>query len=391
MRFFLFVLFNIATTFSGAAQLDSLMADAEISLLSCRSGSEMYSTFGHTAIRINNPKTGTDIVYNYGVFDFDTPNFYMKFLRGQLPYKLSASPTSRFLRIYQYEKRTVLEQKLSLAPTQKVRLFEALTENIKPENAYYKYDFFFDNCTTRTIDVIRSVTGNITYARDIESLTFRDMLKRNLKSMPWTDFGVHLIVGAVTDKKTNRSQQHFLPIFLHNDLNGPTIVYEGMRKNMTNSDKMLLNFEKEDKIRTTQGTNWPLYLAILLLLLELMLWITDSPRLASIYDNTWMILMSLMGIVMAIMWWGTDHLATKQNYNLLWANLLFAPYLCLSGRIGKLVLGVLIVLMCALSVVNGCCQILPQYFLPAFGIFAAISILKLVRQLRARRNEVSKT
>jgi len=363
---------------SAFSQPDSLFADMEISLLTCKSGDEVYTTFGHTAIRLNNTMNKSDIVYNYGTFDFNAPYFFIKFLRGQLPYRLSASSMSRFLREYNHERRSVIEQKLDLSADQKKQLFKALAANFKPENAEYQYDFFFDNCTTRTIDKIEETTGAISFENEIADITFRQMLKQNLKSMPWSEFGIDLIIGAIADKKTNRKEQHFLPMYLHNDLND---AKDTAGKSIVNTDYLVLDFEAEDAIRQSPSQNWPLYMGILLVLLELMLFF-KLQKTFFWYDKMWMWLMSIMGIIMAFMWFGTDHGATKQNYNLLWANILFLVFLRLrKTAIGKWT-AYIIIGTATIALINSIVQILPQYFLPVFGCFATVSILKLVRYIR---------
>jgi len=365
---------------SANSQIDSIAAAAEVSLLTCKSGDELYSTFGHTALRVRNPINQSDIVFNYGVFDFDTPYFYFKFVRGQLPYKLAATTMERFLLNYNYEQRSVIEQKLSLTPKQKAALLTALAENIKPENAEYKYDFFFDNCTTRTEDVIRSITGAIEYPTPLQKITFRQMLKENLQSQPWSEFGIDLIIGAVADRTTNRSEQHFLPLYLREDMKTATIVTNKARTNLTSTDYLVLDFDLEDEQRRQPATNWPLIIAAVLLAVELLLWfVKPSASLISIYDKVWYVLMSILAVVMAFMWWGTDHLATKTNYNLLWANLLFIPYLLVKNKIIQRLLTICLIAGSAVAFVNALYQFLPQYFLLSFGILAMISIIKLGR------------
>lgn len=361
-----------------SAQTEDPFADVEVSLLSCRSGDELYSTFGHTAIRLYNPKTEVDIVYNYGTFDFNTPYFYIKFLRGKLPYRLAASNLSSFLSAYQYEERSVLEQKLKLTTKQKEKIFKKLANNIKPENKFYKYDFFFDNCTTRAMDVITTATGELRYGQEPKDITFRDMLKENLQSMPWSEFGIDLIIGAVADRKASRSEQYFLPLYLHAGVNNAQL-FSGNSLAMT--DDVLLDHEARDIDRKTPAANWPLYLAVLLLGLEILLFIRN-PKLSSSYDKCWMWLMVILGLVMLFMWLGTDHLATKQNYNILWASPLFLIHsLSKNGAVRRAV-AIVIVILCSIAVLNTLVQFLPQYFHPAFGCFAGISILKLVRNIK---------
>ena len=143
-----FVLLNSITP--SKAQLSP---SAQVSIITCAPGDELYSIFGHSAIRVNDSINQIDLVFNYGTFDFDTPNFYLKFMRGKLNYMLSMAPYDRFLFEYVYYKRSVWEQVLDLSEVEKNNLFQALIINAEPEHRNYHYHFFFDNCATRIRDM----------------------------------------------------------------------------------------------------------------------------------------------------------------------------------------------------------------------------------------------
>ena len=147
----------LLTSFVGFSQINTIANDAEISIITIGPGDMLYDSFGHNAIRVADPSNGKDIVFNYGTFDFNTPNFYIKFGRGKLPYALSVRPYNYFKRNYIAEKRWMKEQKLDLTYGEKVTIFDFLLNNAQPENKEYRYDFFFDNCATRIRDVL--VTG----------------------------------------------------------------------------------------------------------------------------------------------------------------------------------------------------------------------------------------
>ena len=380
MRFILLFYFLFGySQISLTAQTEDPFSEMQVSLLTCRNGDELYTTFGHTALRLYNPVTEADIVYNYGTFDFNTPYFYIKFLRGKLPYKLADTSMSRFMRAYQYEERSVIEQKLQLTSAQKELLVKKLSENIKPENRFYKYDFFFDNCTTRTMDLLEDVTGPLTFDNEVKDITFRGMLKENLKGLPWSEFGIDLVIGAVADQKTTRRNQYFLPIYLHDAINEATLPTQ---QPVATSDRTILNFEARDAERKIPPTPWPMILAVALLLIEILLVFLPPSTFKTVYDKVWMWLMAIMGLVMAFMWFATDHLATKQNYNLLWANPLFIGYLKLQNTKIKKGLLIALIIMSIAAMLNGFVQFLPQYFHPTFSIFALINVLKLVRSQR---------
>ena len=148
----LFALFFMLNAYIVSAQ--KLSPEAEISVLTLGPGkTELYSAYGHSAIRVNDPVYGYDAAYNYGTFDFNQPNFYLNFTRGTLIYKLSVQDAKRFIEDYQYHDRSIVEQVLNLTPGQKQLVFDYLQNNAKPENADYYYDYFYDNCATRILYV----------------------------------------------------------------------------------------------------------------------------------------------------------------------------------------------------------------------------------------------
>ena len=143
------------------AEKIELSPKAEISVLTCSPGPDLYSSFGHTAIRIQDSINNrwVDVVYNYGTFQF-TDDFYFKFAKGQLDYRLSRSSFGDFQYEYLMTGRGIWEQKLLITPAEKQRLFDLLEENYLPENREYRYDFFYDNCSTRVRDIIKKALEN---------------------------------------------------------------------------------------------------------------------------------------------------------------------------------------------------------------------------------------
>ncbi len=147
-------------------QAFTLSDNAEISILTCSPGTELYSLFGHTAIRIHDPKNHYDQVFNYGTFDFQTPHFYLKYAQGLLPYQLTNTSFRNFMNAYLSEERSVFAQKLKLDSMQKQTLFDLLLDNSREENRFYLYNFLFDNCTTRSRDILlKSTSGKMENGR----------------------------------------------------------------------------------------------------------------------------------------------------------------------------------------------------------------------------------
>ena len=300
-----------------------LSEDAYISLITCRPGDEIFTSWGHTAIRVYDKNNKINHIFNYGMFSFNEPNFLLKFLRGKLLYWVGVEDFNAFYYAYNEEKRTLIEQKLNLDQSQKNKIFKALNENLKPENRKYLYDFFFDNCSTRPRDILLNDLHLKTNIKQQTDITFRQLIDRYIISKPWTDFGVDLIVGSLADKTASREQQMFLPEILSSQLDSIDMG----EKSFIASKEFLLEYEDENLKRQQAHFLKPLYLFILLLILEFYLFVKYRTREPSKwiekYDNIWILLFGISSILIAFMWFGTDHIATKNNLNLLWLNPLF--------------------------------------------------------------------
>ena len=325
-RLFFLLLFFSALTLS---------AQPELSLITVYPGDAIYSAFGHTAFRYLDEDNDIDILYNFGTFDFQDPEFVPKFVHGQLDYFLGVVKFRRTFKNYTLlENRSVVEQKLNLTPEEIARIYAFLTENAMPENRYYKYDFIKDNCSTRIQSVLDKTIGNdIIYDQaviaKIGEKSYRDYIRYHLKKSPWFDVGIQLVLGMPLDQQVLPSDSFFLPALVHDIIAGSTLS-EG--RPLVASDEVLfrstadpitdpLNDLKNDPIKISL----PLLLAILLLVVELMLiylgcirkkgW---AKRILSCYEYTLVTLNFLAGILIFYLWFISDHTATKWNLNLLW-------------------------------------------------------------------------
>jgi hypothetical protein len=206
-----------------------LSPSAKISLLICAPGDEIYSYFGHAAIRVNDPVYEKDIVFNYGVFDYMAPHFYWRFAKGETDYQLAAYRMVSFMREYQEDHRKVIEYDLLLTSSEKSALYEALVENNKPENRVYRYSHFEDNCSTRIRDQVeKAVGGKINYDQSgDEKLTFRNLVDRYVQENSWGGLGIKLALGMPTDRITTFSEKMFLPDYLGNDFAKASVVRDG--------------------------------------------------------------------------------------------------------------------------------------------------------------------
>jgi len=312
---FLFILIAIQIQPSSFAQDSSHI---RISLLTCTPGQELYSTFGHTAIRITDSIGLTDYVFNYGTFNFEDDGFYTKFIRGKLLYYLSAENFSDFKFIYQAENRGITEQVLNLDAEEKIALKQALYENAKEKNRYYKYDFFFDNCTTRARDMLVQYKKNHPSFQPVmpKGTSFRQAIHLYLdkNEKDWSKLGIDLLLGARTDAIMSTTHSQFLPNNLMKSLDSsqqqPTLVVS--TKNLYPISEQT----EESSLFTPLFIFSLLFSCILLLSFSSNHWIKIFLQG---FDGVFFFLIGTLGFLLIFMWWGTDHSMTKNNYNLLWA------------------------------------------------------------------------
>ena len=315
---FLIVLLN----FSVFGQTFSVTEHTEISILTIGPGDNLYDKFGHSAFRISDQTTETDLIFNYGVYDFDTPNFYTKFAQGKLLYKLAVSDYDSFLASYIAQDRWVKEQLLDLDYAEKNDLFQFLLNNAQPENQYYKYDFFYDNCATRIRDVLKAVLGDdLTYQDNLaaEGLTFRELIQKNVYWNSWGSMGMDIGIGAVVDRKATSWEYQFLPEYVFKAAADATLSNGTNKKPLVNETRMIYNAAE----RHEKGNFFlsPLFFFGILGFLLIAITIKDSRSngRSRFLDGTIFAITGIIGIIIALLWLATDHSATVNNYNLLWA------------------------------------------------------------------------
>jgi hypothetical protein len=287
-----------------------------ISLITCTPGEELYSIFGHSALRIVDSNSVSDIIFNYGTFNFDDDGFYLKFMRGKLNYFVSVQTTADFLYGYQLESRGVTEQVLDLSDNEKFAFKLALINNLKEENKFYQYDFFFNNCTTRLRDLLLLLKKpNMDLPPVLPSnTTFRNAIHNYLDrgNQPWSKLGIDILLGAKTDRIMSAKDQEFLPDNLMNalDASNQPVVLE--KKNLLPAQPIASDSNNTSPIQLTTRL---LFIAFILGLIKN----KYSQRGMIIFDKFFFTVVGLLGILLVFMWIGTDHSMTKNNYNLAWA------------------------------------------------------------------------
>lgn len=306
------------------AQNDTLSQQAEISILTCSAGDELYSTFGHTGIRVKDPIQNIDVVFNYGMFSFggssmkDQVEFGVKFIRGNLEYWLGLSKFENFMRGYKYDERWVYEQVLNLSHEDKEELLNALIENYKPENRAYRYDFFFDNCSSRVRDILVKAVGPV--FGDANSDVFRktdksfiDLIDPYIKKSPWLDLGMDIMLGIPSSRKASPYEFMFLPDHLMEQISKA----DGLVK----SEHYLIDFPRRHVTESKFHLVTPLSVFTLLLLIiaTITYFNYKNNKHWKFIDVTLMLVTGLMGCLFLFMWFGTKHLPAHANLNMFWA------------------------------------------------------------------------
>lgn len=311
-----FLVVTVACLINSTSAQDS--SRLRISLLTVTPGEELYSIFGHSALRvIDSNIIDYDYVYGYGTFDFNDKDFYLKFLRGKLNYYVSSSEFEEFKSENISQNRGITEQVLNFSAAEKLNIRHVLNENLKEENKYYLYNFFLDNCTTRLRDIIeknhqpRPAWPSVMPAGS----TFRDGLHKyqDLSNRPWTKLGMDLLLGTPADEVMTPAQQQYLPDNLMYALAGvkntPLVI---------SAQYLYPTIKKENK----KLIFTPLVSFSFLFLLFVLLSFSKNRVLGNILaylDSILFFTAGLLGIIFIMMWVGTDHYMMKNNYNLLWA------------------------------------------------------------------------
>ena len=317
--FFLLIIFLPAKMI---AQEIILSDSAEISILTMGPGDVLNDSFGHSAFRVKDTNQNIDVVYNYGVYDFNTPNFYLKFAQGKLLYTLGRNNFSPFYNYYVKQNRWIKEQVLNLNSREKQDIFNFLQNNFKPENRSYKYDFFFDNCATKIRDVLVVVLKNkISYQDSVDnySYTFRELIQKNVDWNTWGSFGMDIAIGAVVDQKATLWEYQFLPEYVFKEADKAKLNRGHEEISLVKTTiNLFINTPKEKKSNFFTS---PLFIMGLLAFIILGITYKDFKNKTrsrwldvSVYSIT-----GIIGVLLLLLWFATDHSTTHNNYNLLWA------------------------------------------------------------------------
>jgi len=317
-KFFLISYLLLLTSCFCFSQSDSCRH--RISLLTCSPGEELYSTFGHSALRVTDSSTQQDIVFNYGTFNFDEPGFYTKFVRGKLLYYLSTEEFQSFKQQYLYERRNMIEQVLNLSCTEKQKFVQLLQQNLMGDNKFYRYDFLFDNCTTRLRDLLEKAADTAVIFSYVvnKPTTFRQHIFEYMEynDKLWTKLGMDILLGNVTDAVMTNREAMYLPDYLLRGFDKGMIGVNPIVK-----EKIAIIDLPVVKPQKNFFTN-PVFIFSLLFVVIFFLSFSKNQSIKSLlngFDGVLFFIIGFAGLLMLVMWFATEHVVCRNNYNLLWA------------------------------------------------------------------------
>ena len=316
-KFFLLFLLYVGVLSVSASTMDSI----RISLLTCAPGSEIYALFGHSAIRYENPAKNQDWVFNYGMFNFREPNFVMRFVKGATDYQLGVIPYPYFEAEYAMRGSSVYQQVLNLSHSEKVALIRLLEENYLPANRVYRYNYFYDNCTTRARDKIEeSILGKVVYPENTKEVSYRDILHEFTAGSEWSEFGIDLCLGSEADEPIDGRKQMFAPFYMMEAARGAMIHRADTVVPLISKEFKVVDAELEDEPAFPLS---PMACALLMLVVTILLtvWGIRKGRPCLVWNVLLFFLQGLGGCIVAFLFFFSVHPTVGSN----WMLILFNP------------------------------------------------------------------
>lgn len=322
-RYFItYLLTALGIFFAAATSPDSTI---RVSLVTLYPGSEVYEVYGHTELRVQDARA--DLFFNYGLFDFNSPGFVYRFVKGETDYLCGAVPAQYALQ--GYAGRRIVEQQLNLTPAQAKQVRDMLYQNALPENATYRYKFVSDNCATRPRDIIEQVLGDSLqyHPKDAVKVSYRQMMRRHNANYAWLRFGIDLALGADLDTTINYRQQMFAPLVLMDAFSGATVTMaDGTEQPLVASTTVLSDYPADAALK--QSTPWyltPLMMALLLLAGVIAFSIRDvrKGKANRLFSTLLYGAYAIFGTVIFYLVFVSTHECTSPNYNALWLHPLY--------------------------------------------------------------------
>jgi predicted membrane channel-forming protein YqfA (hemolysin III family) len=367
----IFVLISSASVFSQSSN------DTTAYLLTCGPGTEAYSIYGHSALRIVIPEKHIDTVYNWGVFDFNAPNFVWKFSTGRLDYMVIGESLKGFLGSYFFEQRYVYSQRINIDAPEVRILIGLINENMKPENAKYRYDFFYDDCTTRIRDLLEKCIGErLKYPPEEKDKipTFRDMVGKYQNPYPWYKFGVDLIMGSTADKKASSRDRMFLPIDMKEELSKTVVHRSGKMIPLLQNPVVLVDFESP-VVKKRFLVSPPVVFTLAIILILILPALTKSRKTIRIIDIIIYSVFSALSVLMIFFNFFTDHQQMRLNLNIIWLNpfIIVCLILLILNKAGTIWFRIVFYISAGFLVLH---FILPQGFNISFFLLAIILLIR---------------
>jgi hypothetical protein len=353
-KLYIFILLSLFSITHNNAQVN-LSVYSEISIVTAGPGEALYEKFGHAAIRIKDPVLNLDLIYNYGVFDFNQPNFLLNFADGKMYYVLARYDFKYFISSYRKDKRWLKQQVLNLNKTEKQQLFLYLENNALIENATYPYDPFFNNCASKLKDITTAILKEnvVLNSKNIkDKSTLRELMNQEITWNTWGNFGINLITGRILDQERNQLEYTYLPDYLFKTIKNGKIKRDHKIINLVKREDVLLDF---DEISTNISLFNPLAFFTLLALIVVLITVKDikNQKRTKWLDFIIFFLTGIVGLILTYFWFFSSHKTAPDNYNVLWAFLpnLIVAFIVTKAIAKKWLQKYLIILLVCLTIV----------------------------------------
>ena len=353
-----------------------------VSLLTCSPGDEVYAFFGHTALRYCNPDKNLDLVFNYGVFDFSAPGFVAKFVLGETDYLLGIVEYPYFIQEYAMRGSGVVEQVLALDSLQQEKFLDILRDNYRPANRVYRYNYFYNNCTTKARDVVEEAladVGGVEYSICDSHDTFRETIHRFTAVSPWYSFGIDLLLGSEADVAPGARVMQFIPSTLMRDFSTASVVLgeDSVRPLVAQTNNLLepMNEDVDNEVLFTPT----LLFALLLLLITLITYVEyRNGKLFWVLDALLLLVQGVAGLLITFMVLFSVHPTVGSNMLVLLFNplpLLLLPifiYNIIKGR-KQNIMWMQTIMVAQFLILS---PFIPQSIPPAIYMFAATLLIR---------------
>lgn len=303
-----------------------LSDSSEISILtSAPWAEEPYAVFGHSAMRVKDQSNGIDYVFNYGVFDFQSSNFIYRFAAGETDYMVAVIDYQSYLIEYQLRGVNVYEQIINLTPDEKQKIWNFLLNNIQVENRIYRYNIFYNNCTTKLVSILETNMDNsINYDFDNNPKTFRNLIHECVYKQPWLMFGIDLVIGSQADKIITSKEKMFLPMYQKNALEHATIQQKvGVKPLVISTDIVTSASDRSSDTETHSYFTTPLVIGIILLMITIIISLYGRHKrkvICTLYDSLLFIVAGIGGCIIFFLMCFSEHPCTGYNWNIVWLN-----------------------------------------------------------------------